>query len=147
MLGFFITWFTNTLALLIVVRLLPGIQVDQWETTALAALVLGLLNAFLRPLLIFFTLPLHFVSLGFFTLVINGFMFYLVSKIVEGFVVVNFWSAFFGALLFSVVSFLLNFFIDPNGRLKVRVYRQRSFYDSKPTHVIDIEGKSKDDEA
>ncbi len=147
MIGFLITWFTNTLALLIVVRLSPGIQVDHWETTALAALVLGVLNAFLRPLLIFFTLPLHFISLGFFTLVINGFMFYLVSKIVEGFVVASFWSAFFGALIFSAVSFLLNLFIDPDGRMRMKIYTTRSRRKSADSNIIDVEGRSKDNEA
>ena len=73
--------------------------------------------------------------------------FYLVSKIVEGFVVASFWSAFFGALIFSAVSFLLNLFIDPDGRMRMRIYTTRSHYKPADRDVIDIEGRSKDDEA
>ena len=111
MTGLFIRWITNTVALIAVVHTVPGIHIERWEAAALAALVLGLLNAFLRPLLIFLTLPLHIASLGFFTLLVNGFMFYLASKVVEGFYVVSFWNAFFGALLFSAISFVFNLLI------------------------------------
>ena len=143
MIGFFIRWFTNTVALVIVVQLVPGIAANRWETVAVAALILGFLNAFLRPLLIFLTLPLQFVSLGFFTLIINGLMLYFVSKIVAGFYILSFGNAFWGALLFSIVSFLLNLFIAPDGRINIRFYRERSLRaDREDEDIIDIEGKS-----
>jgi len=145
MVGFFIRWLVNTLALIIVVNIVPGISAGEWQTVAVAALVLGFLNAFLRPLIILFTLPLHVMSLGLFTLVTNGLMLYAVSKIVEGFYVAGFWSAFWGALFFSVISFVLNFFIDPQGKVSVHVYQRQSRYPGGDEHVIDVEGKSKDE--
>ena len=146
MAGIFIRWLVNTFVLIIVVSTVPGIYVDRWETVAVAALTLGLLNAFLRPVVIFLTFPLQIFSLGFFTLVTNGLMFYLVSKLVEGFYVVSFWHAFFGALLFSVISFLLNLFINPDGRISVKVYQQHPTKSSRRKNVIDVEGSSDDDD-
>lgn len=145
MIGFFIRWFTNTVALLVVINVVPGIQADRWETIAVAALILGFLNAFLGPIIILLTLPLQVLSLGFVTLLTNGLMFYLVSKLVEGFHVASFWNAFFGALLFSIVSFFLNLFVDPDGKFKVRFYQSGTFRRPKSDDVIDVEGKTKDD--
>ena len=143
MIGFLIRWITNTLALIIAVGIVPGIQVDRWETVAVAALILGMLNASLRPLLILLTLPLHFISLGFFTLLINGFMLYLVAKVVAGFKITGFWDAFWGALFFSIVSFLLNLFVDPGGKVKVS-FTQRPLKGFQDGDVIDVEGKTSD---
>ena len=145
MTGLLIRWLTNTIALVIVVEIVPGIHADRWEIVGLAALVLGFLNAFLRPFLVLLTLPLHIFSLGFFTLIINGLMLYLVSKVVEGFHVVSFSSAFWGALLFSIISFILNVFIDAKGKINVRFYRERSFQNLRDKDIIDIEGETKND--
>lgn len=145
MIGFLITWFVNTVALIVVVKLMPGIQVDDGATVMVAALILGLLNAFLRPLVFLMMFPLYFVSFGIFTLFVNGFLFYLVSKIVEGFYVMNFWSAFWGALVFSVISFVLNLFVSSEGRVNMRFYRKYNFRNNDP-HIIDVEGKRKDNE-
>ena len=145
MFGFLIRWLINTLALVIVVLMVPGIHAQYGETVVLAALVLGFLNAFLRPVIILLTLPLHVMSLGFFTLVVNGLMLYAVSKIVEGFYVANFWSAFFGALFFSIISFVLGLFIDPHGKINIH-FRQQKFSGSRPSDdIIDIEGEEKDE--
>jgi putative membrane protein len=100
----------------VVMFFIPGIRVDRIETALVAALVLGLVNALLRPVLVYLTLPLTIMSLGFFTLIINGALFYMVSKLVKGFSVVSFWDAVWGALLFSVFSFMLNIFFKP-GRM------------------------------
>ena len=145
MVGLLIRWIVNTVSLIVVVRLVPGIHVDRWEGAATAALVLGLLNAFLKPFVVLLTLPLQIISLGFFTLLINGVMLYLVSKIVEGFYIASFWSAFWGALIFSAISFLLNLFIEPGEKMNVRFYRKGRVYSSHDD-VVDVEGKSKDDE-
>src|SRR3989338_6289384 len=143
MIGFWITWLVNTLALIIVVEVIPGIEAGSFATVVAAALILWLFNAFLRPVVIFFTLPLHVISLGFFTLIINGLMLFLVSKIVEGFYVHNFVSAFWGALLFSIISFLLNLFIDSRGKVRVRFYRSAPSPRRSAKDIIDVEGTSR----
>jgi len=120
---FIITWFVNTLALFIVAYSVPGIGVDRWNTAIVAALVLGLLNAFLKPFILLVTLPITVLSLGLFTLVINGFLFYLAAKLVKGFTIAGFWTAFWGALLFSIVSFLLNLWLNPSRNVAVRFHR------------------------
>lgn len=143
--SFFIRWFMNIIALAAVINIAPGISSDRLEATILAALILGLINAFLRPFVIILTLPLTIISLGFFTLFINGFMFYLVSKIVAGFAIKDFWSAFWGALCFSVVSFLLNMFISPQGGIKAYRYEnRRTFKRSSDSTVIDVDAKVED---
>ena len=110
---FLISWLINTTALLVVVHLVSGINIDRWQTTFVASLVLGLLNTFIRPVLILLTLPVNVLTLGIFTLFINGFMFYLAASLVKGFEVMNFGSAFLGALVFSIIAFLLNLVIGP----------------------------------
>jgi putative membrane protein len=89
-------------------KLVPGLQIDHFRDLLIATLVLGLLNAFLRPILLFFTLPLTILTLGLFTFVINGALFYLAASLVDGFRVNGFGSAFIAALLFSIFSFVLN---------------------------------------
>lgn len=151
MTGFVIRWLVNVLALLVVVRLIPGIGIDSFETALWAALLLGLVNAFLRPVLIIGTLPLNVLSLGLFTLVINGALFYLVSRMVAGFHVESFFSAVAGAVALSVFSFLLNLLINPQGR--VGVYRSAGGARSGPgegmrrrrkKEVIDVEAMPHD---
>lgn len=145
--GFIIRWIINTIALLVTVKVIPGIHVETWETTMVAALLLGLLNAFLKPMMILLMFPLFIVSLGFFTLIINAFLFYLVSKLVSGFYVVDFFSAFLGALFYSIISFFLSIFIDPERKMDVRFYRKYSSRrrDKKNDDVIDVEGRADED--
>jgi putative membrane protein len=111
--GFFVRWLIHGLSLVVVVNIISGIRVDNWQTMAVAALVLGLLNAFLRPLLLLFTLPINVLTLGLFTLFINAGLFSLASWLVKGFFVDGFWNAFFGALAFSITSGLLNLIFNP----------------------------------
>jgi putative membrane protein len=89
-------------------KLVPGIQIDHFRDLLVATLVLGLLNAFLRPIVLLFTLPVTILTLGLFTLVINGVMFYLAASLVNGFHVTGFGAAFVAALLFSLFSSVLN---------------------------------------
>jgi putative membrane protein len=103
-------WALNSLALFLVMKLIPGMQIDRFQDLLLATLVIGLLNAFLRPVIILLTLPVTILTLGLFTLVINGFMFYLASHLVTGFHITGFGAAFVSALLFSLFSFALNLF-------------------------------------
>jgi len=111
---FLVGWLVNTTALLVVVHMVSGISIDRWQTTFIASLVLGLLNIFIRPVLILLTLPVNVLTLGLFTLFINGFMFYLAASLVRGFEVMNFGSAFLGAFVFSIMAFLLNLLIGDN---------------------------------
>lgn len=111
---FFTGWLINTTALLIVVHLVSGISIDRWQTTFVASLVLGLLNIFIRPVLIILTLPVNILTLGIFTLFINGFMFHLAASLVQGFEVMNFGTAFLGAVVFSIITSLLNLLIGDN---------------------------------
>ena len=103
-----LTWILNAFALFFVMKLIPGIRIDHFSDLLVATLVLGLLNAFLRPLVILLTLPVTILTLGLFTLVINGVMFYLAAHLVTGFHVTSFGAAFLAALLFSIFSFVLN---------------------------------------
>jgi putative membrane protein len=103
-----IKWIVNSTALLVVAHIVSGVVIDDWVAVFIAALVLGFLNAFLRPVLIFLTLPVSILSLGLFTLFINAFLFYLAAHLVRGFHVTGYWQAFVAAFVFSVVSFLLN---------------------------------------
>lgn len=101
-------WVLNSVALFAVMKLIPGIQIGRFQDLLLAALVIGLLNAFLRPIIILLTLPVTLLTLGLFTFVINGLMFYLAAQLVPGFQVTGFGAAFVAALLFSLFSFVLN---------------------------------------
>ena len=96
-------------AILIISYLLPGlIRVDGVWAALVAAFILGIVNAVIRPILIFFTLPITILTLGLFLLVVNGLMLWLVSAIVSGFHVNGFWGAVLGSLLISLVSWVLS---------------------------------------
>lgn len=101
-------WLVNTLAVLVAVKLVKGIGYDSNTDLFIATLVLGILNAFLRPLLMLFSLPLLIFTLGLFTLVINAALLYFVGNLWDGFRVATFSSAFWGALVISVVSLAVN---------------------------------------
>ena len=104
-------WLLNTLALLGVAYLLPSIREDSFGTAMVAALVLGLVNALLRPLLIILTLPVTVLTLGLFLLVINGLTFWLAGATLAGFDVGGFWPAVFGALLYSLFTSILSWLL------------------------------------
>jgi putative membrane protein len=100
-------WIINAGVLLLLAYYLPGIEVAGWYSALIAALILGLVNAVIRPILIIFTLPINIVSLGLFTLVINALLFWFVGTVVQGFLVAGFWPAFWGALIMTVVSWVV----------------------------------------
>jgi len=118
MIGFFLRWFILTSAIAVTSYLLDGIQVSSFSSAVFAAALLGILNAFFRPILIIVTLPINILSLGLFTFVINALLLIMVSGIISGFDVRGFWSAVFGSVLISVVSWLLNSFINERGTVK-----------------------------
>ena len=142
---FLVNWFVQTIALLAVAHMVQGISIADWQTAIIAALVLGILNVFLRPLIILLTLPLTILTLGLFTFIINGILFYAASGIVRGFVVADFWSAVWGSLLFSLVSFLLNIFLKPGESKRAAPTGSGTRY----RNVIDVDtvsGREKEEE-
>ena len=103
-----LTWIINAAALLAVPYLMHSVDVTSIGAALVAALVLGLVNTLVRPLLLLLTLPVTVLSLGLFIFVINGFMFWLAAQLVDGFHVDSFGSAILGALLYSVISWALS---------------------------------------
>src|SRR5689334_4506627 len=103
-----LVWLVNAVALMAVPYLVPGIAVSGFVTALVAALVLGLVNAVIRPILILLTLPVTVLTLGLFIFVINGLMFWFVASFIDGFVVAGFWWGVFGAIAYSIVSWLLS---------------------------------------
>ena len=101
-------WLVNAIALIAVAYLIPGNGVSGFFTALVAALVLGLVNALIRPLLVLLTLPVTVLTLGLFIFVINGLLFWAVGTFVDGFTVSGFWAGFFGAIAYSIVSWLLS---------------------------------------
>lgn len=104
-------WFCNALALLAVAYLLPGVRVDGFGSALIAAVVLGLINALLRPLLILLTLPVTVLTLGLFMFIINGLLFWMAGSILKGFEVSGFWTGVGGALLYSIFSYIFSLLI------------------------------------
>jgi putative membrane protein len=101
-------WLVNTLAVLVAANVIRGIEYETVASLLVASLLLGILNALLRPLLLLLSLPLVLFTLGLFTLVINALLLMLVGQLVIAFHVVGFWSAFWGGLVISLVSLVLN---------------------------------------
>ncbi len=106
-----IRWLILTAAIMLTSYLLDGIQVSGFFSALLAAAILSLLNVFLRPVLLILTLPFNILSLGLFTFVINAVLLMMVSGVIPGFNVRDFWSALFGSLLISIVSAILGSFV------------------------------------
>jgi putative membrane protein len=103
-----IIWFINAAALLAVPYLMDSVHLGSVWSALIAALILGLVNTLIRPVLLVLTLPVTVLSLGLFIFVINGLMFWLVAQLVSGFYVAGFWSAVGGALLYSIISWALS---------------------------------------
>lgn len=102
----------NAAALMFTSNLIDGIYVDGFGSVLVAAIILGIVNAIIRPLLLVLTLPLNVLTLGLLTFVINGFMLKLAAAVVGGFDIVGMWPAIVGALVLSVVSTVLNWLVD-----------------------------------
>ena len=99
-------WCLSAAALLAAAYLIPGIAVQNFYTALIVALLLGLLNAVIRPILVILTLPINLLTLGLFTFVINGLLFWFVASFVDGFAVSGFWVAVLGAIVVSLISWL-----------------------------------------
>jgi|SRR2546426_8527838 len=103
-----VVWLVNTVALVAVAYLMPSVRIASPGAALVAALLLGLVNAVARPILLLLTLPVTVLTLGLFIFVINGLLFWAVSALVPGFDVAGFWSAVLGAIVFSLISWLLS---------------------------------------
>jgi putative membrane protein len=116
-------WVVTTLAVMVASNILPGIEFEHWHSLLTASLLLGVMNALLRPLLLILSLPLVVFSLGFFVLVINAFLIYFVGTLVKGFHVAGFWPAFWGGLIVSVVTVVLNT-VTGSGEQRIQLRRR-----------------------
>lgn len=118
--AFLIRWLLTTLAVALAAQVVPGIESSSPFSLAGVALLLGIVNAMVRPVLLLLSLPLILVTMGLFVLVINALMLWFVGSLVPGFTIDGFWSAFFGAILIGLVSWLLSaFFRGSDGKVYV----------------------------
>ncbi len=117
--GIALRWLTLTGAILLASYMLDGIHVSGFASALGAAAILGILNAFFRPIALILTLPINILTLGLFTFVINAVMLKMASGVISGFDVRGFWPAVFGALIISLVSWGLNTFINDRGTVDV----------------------------
>jgi len=122
--GFLIRWLILTVSIMITAYLIDGIYVADFPSAFWAAALLGILNAFFRPILFILTLPITILTLGFFTFIVNAIMLLMVSSMVSGFQVDGLWSAVWGSLFISIVSWLLTSFISEKGRVEY-IYMKR----------------------
>jgi putative membrane protein len=111
MLALLLRWFLNAAALMLVAYLYPGVHVASLGAAILAALVLGLVNAVIRPVLLLLTLPVTILTLGLFIFVINALLFWFVAEIVGGFQVAGFWAALVGSILYSVITLVTSWIV------------------------------------
>ncbi len=117
MAAFIIRWLVTTLAVFAAAHIVPGVSYGGWGPLIGASLLLGIINALVRPVLLLLSLPFIIVTMGIFILVLNALLFWLVSALVPGFNVSGFWSAFFGAVVVSLVSWAMSsIFRSSDGR-------------------------------
>jgi putative membrane protein len=113
------------LGLFLASALVPGVSISGAWTFIFAAVLLGLVNAFVRPIAFVLTLPITLFTLGLFLLVLNAAMFALVAAMLDSFIVAGFWSALFGAIIVSITSTIASWYIGPDGRIEVIVVTRR----------------------
>jgi putative membrane protein len=125
MLGFILRLLIGALGLWLASELVPGVDVQGAWTLLAAALLLGIVNAIVRPLLVILTLPITILTLGLFLLVINAATLGLVAWMLDSFTIAGFWPALFGAIVVSITGWLASYFIGPRGRVEVIVVQHR----------------------
>ncbi len=121
--GFILRILINAVAIYLAAAILPGLEIRGLLAALGAGLVLGLVNAVVRPVLVVLTLPVTLLTLGLFLFVLNGLCLWLTALVVDGFEVAGFWSAVLGALIVSAVSWLLTAFVSDRGRVVVLTRR------------------------
>jgi putative membrane protein len=122
--GILVRLLITALGLWVAQALVPGIEFRSGGTLLLAALLLGLVNAFVRPLIVLLTLPFTVLTLGIFLLIINALMLELVAALLDGFVLHGFGAAFFAALVVSVTSWIVSWYVGPSGGFEIMVLRR-----------------------
>ena len=122
--GFLLRVVVNVLAIVLAAKLVRGIEVDGVLSAVAAGLLLGVVNAVVRPVLLVLTLPITLVTLGLFLLVLNGLCLWLVAAVVKGFHIAGFWPAVLGALVVSVMSWVVTVLVSDSGQLAVITRRK-----------------------
>jgi putative membrane protein len=123
--GFLLRLFIVALGLWLASELVPGIEVRGGATLLGAAILLGIVNAIIRPIVIVLTLPITILTLGVFLLVVNAAMLGLVASLFEGFRIAGFWSALLGSIVVSITAWTASWLIGPRGRVELMVVRNR----------------------
>lgn len=123
--GFVIRLTVNILALWVAASVVPGMEINRLGTFILAGILLGVVNALIRPILLLLTLPFTILTLGLFVLIINAAMLWLVSAFLDGFTLTGFPAAFWGALVVSLTSWFASAMIGPSGSVEVMVSRSQ----------------------
>ncbi|MDQ1333389.1 MAG: putative rane protein [Thermodesulfobacteriota bacterium] len=123
--GLLVRWLILTAAITVASYLIKGIEVSGFFSALFAAAILGVLNVFFRPILLILTLPINILTLGLFTFVINAILLKMASGVISGFEVHGFWSAVWGALIISLVNWLLSSFITDRGTVGYTDLRRR----------------------
>ena len=122
--GFFLRTLITLLGLLLASALIPGVTINGTWSVIFAAILLGLVNGFVRPVAFLLTLPITVLTLGLFLFVLNAAMFGLVAAMLDNFIVEGFWSAVFGSLVVSITSTVASWYIGPDGRIEVIVVKR-----------------------
>lgn len=122
--GFFLRTLITILGLLLASAIIPGVEINGTGSVIFAAVLLGLVNGFVRPVAFLLTLPITILSLGLFLFILNAAMFGLVAAMLDNFVVAGFWSAIFGSLIVSLTSTVASWYIGPDGHIDVIVVRR-----------------------
>lgn len=122
--GFLLRTLITILGLLLASAIIPGVEIKGTGSVIIAAILLGLVNGFVRPVAFLLTLPITILTLGLFLFVLNAAMFGLVAAMLDNFVVAGFWSAIFGSLIVSITSMVASWYIGPDGRIDVIVVRR-----------------------
>lgn len=120
MLGLIVRWLLSALALFLTTKVVRGLDVQDAQSLFIAVLVMGLMNAILRPIVNLFTGCLQVLTLGLLTLVINAAFFWWAGNLVQGFEVNGFWPAFWGSIVMSILSFVFSLFVRPGEKKKDR---------------------------
>ncbi len=122
--GFFLRTLITILGLLLASAIIPGVEINGTGSVIFAAVLLGLVNGFVRPVAFLLTLPITILTLGLFLFILNAAMFGLVAAMLDNFVVAGFWSAIFGSLVVSLTSTVASWYIGPDGHIDVIVVRR-----------------------
>lgn len=115
----FLGWAINAAAIFFLPYILPSVEIKSFGTALLVSLIIGLLNVFIRPVLFILTLPINVLTLGLFTLVLNGLMFWLASRMVDGFYITGFWWAVLAAIIYTIISSLISMVLLGEERARI----------------------------